>query len=150
MAKDRTIRVDTGGIHKAAKRFALPPGYSVREFVMRQLDGNDDIEIAGWLQVKLAPEEKKDEDRVQSARAMERVRRSLVTVDGEQVNLGHPYEELDEWSQPTITFALSAFSKLHVVPQEQIDAFLAAAEDVQLLPRAGRMERTSDSESTDD
>jgi len=113
------------------KRFPLPERCDAKEFVIRELDSNDDIQAA-IMADKMAPAAIKDSAiGLMSSEQREAVRLSLVEVDGVPVNQdGIPFLAMDEWSARTMRFALQAYMQVNGVTPDEIRSFLAGAEVV--------------------
>lgn len=116
-----------------AKRYKCPSGLTVRSFVMRQLDGADDIEAAMAADARAGSAVAPDSGARQLIDVREKLRLALVEVDGQRVNVGGvPYMGFDRWSLATIRFAERAFVELNLVRSESADAFFDAAEEVDI------------------
>ncbi len=116
-----------------ARRYPCPPGLSVSSFVMRQLDGEDDVEAAMAADVRAGSAAPQDTSARNIIDVRERIRRSLVRVNDRAVNVGgEPYGGIDHWSLATIRFAERAFVELNLVKEETANAFFTKAEDVDL------------------
>lgn len=100
--------------HLIHKQFPLPKKCwrDCKTVIMRELDGDDDIQIAVWLDQQEAQSEGKGTAAVVGAMKREQresVRCSLVMVDGKRVNEnGIAFAPFDKWKQTT-KVALSAF-----------------------------------------
>jgi hypothetical protein len=135
MAKAKVAVRPVAAPSKRARRWTLPKGCSVQSFVMRELDGHDDLEIARIVDVKMTDDEKSNVTKLFEMRRHEACRRSLVMVNDRPVNVdGLPYEAFDGWSQRTQVFAFRAFNKLNEVTGDELGKFDEAAEDVDLGP----------------
>jgi len=123
MAKVRLIE-STPNHRRVMKRWKLPAGHSVREFVMRELDSADDITAAinadkfGGI---------RSFDNLETAMQVlqrERVRLALVEVDGRRVNTeGLPYKEFDTWSLRTTRLAERAYLELNNLSSDEVESF---------------------------
>ena len=110
---------------KRTKRVPLPPGWDIREFVMRELDGTDDLEIGSWAERKMTSAQ----DTLSAQLRVERreaVRCALVSVDGEPVNVdGVPYAGMDRWSHRLMVVVNTTFNELNALEPSQLKKILA-------------------------
>jgi hypothetical protein len=127
------------GRPRVMRRYALPPGCSVRTFVMRQLTGIEDLEAA-IMADKTAPAAARESmGAAITVEQREKVRMALVEVDGKRVNGDTPYMALDHWNVRTIRFAERAYIELNGIQPEAMEDFLMGGQDVSeddLVPRA--------------
>lgn len=112
------------------RTFYPPPDCQrfAREFVMRELNGLDDIELGIWLEAAIEDNPLIMESGValQRAERHEAMRRALVSVDGSPVNVhGVPYKEFDRWSKRMMQFVGTAFNKLNGIEMKEGKAFMA-------------------------
>lgn len=113
------------------KRFTLPEGCSCREFVMRELDGNDELQIALWVEKKTTGVIANNAIALMKLETRESQRMALVEVDAVAVNVnGIPYAAFDKWTQRTMRFAIDAFGELNGVDMDELKNFRAGAEVV--------------------
>jgi len=109
------------------RRWELPSGHPVKVIVMRELDSGDDI-TAAINADKFGPRDAylHAETALQIVQR-ERVRLSLVEVDGKRVNLeGLPFREFDKWPLRTTRFTERCFLEMNHVTEVEQDADLAA------------------------
>jgi hypothetical protein len=115
-------------------RFPRNPGEfldrcSVREFVMRELNGHDEKDIGAWMDLAIAanPAIATDALKLMQLERKESMRRALVSVDGEPVDQSHgvPYAPLDGWTKRTMQFLGNAFNALNGVEPDEMGKFLA-------------------------
>lgn len=118
---------------KRAELWTCPAGCSVKTFVVRELDGNDIVEAGRWLDVKLTPAERMDLPKLFEAQRRERMRRSLVQVDGRPVNVdGLPFAEMDDWSHKTLLVLERAYQRLNDISVEDMGKAEAGVQVVDL------------------
>lgn len=116
---------------KRHKRFTLPDGHPIREFVMRELDGLDDIEIAAWVERKTTSITGGSYKQEMQLERIEAMRRAIVSVDGETVNVnGVPYAGFDRWPHRTRLHAHNAFNEMNGVSPAEQKKVQADAEDI--------------------
>ena len=112
------------------KKFKLPDDCDAKEIVMRQLDGNDDLEIAIWADRRMTSAHKENIFAVIEVKKHEAARRALVLVDGKPVNEdGIPFAEMDNWSQQTMVYVLRGYNKLNGVEDDDLKKFDKSEED---------------------
>lgn len=109
-----------GKEHLIHRRFDLPEGYSVKSFVIREIDGHDEKEAARMLAAVGTA------DDLSMAMLEANLRVSIVSVDGQEVQ--QPYMGLSKWSSKTRRLLLEAWNQLNNVPDDELAAFLGAAE----------------------
>lgn len=117
-----------GAPAKQQKTFYLPPRCSCREFVMRELDGNDDLAIALWVEQRTSSIDGANVVAIVENKRREALRRALVSVDGAPVNVdGVPYYGMDGWSARTMVFVHNAFNDLNGVDGDELKKFREGA-----------------------
>src|SRR5262245_23651737 len=109
------------------RRWELPEGHSAKVIVMRELDSGDDIAAA----INADKYGQRDAyDHAETALQVvqrERVRLSLVEVDGRRVNVeGLPFKEFDRWTLRTTRFVEKCFLEMNHFTDEEVAADLAA------------------------
>lgn len=109
-----------GKEHLIHRQFTLPEGYSVKSFVVREIDGHDEQEAARWLGALGTA------DDMATAIMEVNLRMALVSVDGKFVE--QPYTGLKKWTSKTRRLLIAAWEQLNDVPDEDLAVFLAAAE----------------------
>lgn len=118
------------GVKVLMKRYVLPDGMSCKEFVMRELTAQDEIEAAIWADKKRSSAS----DGVLSmvgGEQREAMRLALVEVDGEPVNVqGVPFTALDKWTYRTMRYLERAFEDLNGIAKKDLDSFKEGAEIV--------------------
>lgn len=127
MAKEIPV-VGQGVRGLLTRRFALPSRCSVKEFVMREIDGHDEKDIGAWMDLAIAgnPSIAQDAVKLMLLERHESMRRALVSVDGETVNqAGVPYAGLDGWTKRTMQFVGNAFNAINGVEPGEVGEFLA-------------------------
>jgi predicted Holliday junction resolvase-like endonuclease len=108
-----------------------PPGLPFKSIVMRELDGNDDVDIGVWVDQQLALQNVDMKSNAAAVKIMEiqrreSIRRSIVSIDGAEVNKhSAPFGAMDRWSRRTMQFVGSAFQALNGVEEEELKKFLA-------------------------
>jgi len=111
---------------KRQREFHLPSGCSVGSFVMRELDGNDDLDIAVWIEAASTSAIEENPIALMKFERVEALRCSLVSVDGEPVNVdGKPYKGMDKWSRRTMQFVGTAFNELNGAEADELKKFRA-------------------------
>lgn len=90
-------------------------GYDFASLEVRELTGRDDVSIAKRC--------KGIEDGL--LRVMERVRASIVKVDGKVVQ--QPFEEFDTWRERSRNLALNAYQKVNGVEGKVVEDFLSGS-----------------------
>jgi hypothetical protein len=106
------------------RRYECPENCTVKEFVIRELTGHDDIQIAAWVDRKASASIAENFVAVYELKRNEAIRCSLVTVDGKPVNEhGVPYAALDDWSVRTLAFLTKAFNSLNGVEPGELKKF---------------------------
>lgn len=109
------------------KEFRLPKGCSVKSFVVRETNGEDESVAIQRAKAK------GDEGTVLN----EMVRLALCVVDDIQVDHRVPYLPYDNWNSRTRAMALRAFTSLNATTDKEDDDFLHGAADyhgVRLVP----------------
>ncbi len=130
--KSSGISLAKGKEHLRHRRFTLPKWSKVREFVMRELDGGDDLDIATLAQASLTLAQHQDGLAVYEARQKQAKKTAFVSVDGRAVNSGgDPFDELDGWPSRALRLVDDAFNELNGVSDEELKAFRTGAEDVE-------------------
>ena len=114
--------ISTKKAHLRHRKYTLPKGHSVASFVIRELDGHDELEAARWIQARGSA------DNSDVIALNESLRISIVAVDGSSVQ--QPYLDMDKWSASTRRLLVEAWSKLNSLPDSEIADFLDAAEDL--------------------
>lgn len=109
--------------HLVHKKFTLPKGCSVESFVIREIDGKDELEASRWVSAKAT-----GADDEAALMVEERVRVSVFSVNGQRVE--QPYTGLNKWSTKTRNLLLQAWMSLNTVPDDDVAVFLGAAEDL--------------------
>lgn len=109
--------------HLIHRKFKLPKGCSVESFVIREIDGKDELESGRWVAAKGA-----GVDDPGMAMAEERMRVAIVAVNDQPVE--QPYMAMNKWSTKTRTFLLNAWTSLNMVEEDELAVFLGAAEDL--------------------
>lgn len=118
-----------GMARRLVKRWTLPKGCSIREFSMRELDVNDDIDVHVWVEKNTPSASLEPTMGAFSAQTREAMRLALVTVDGEKVNVaGVPYLQMNQWSLKTLRFVQMAFTELNGATEDEMADFKAAGE----------------------
>ena len=107
-------------------------GLSCKWFVMRELDGMDDIEIGVWVDKRSTSAVSGGKNAATmiaaavSLQQHEAMRRALVSVNGVPVNVGGvPFKEFDRWSHRTMRVVQEAFRKLNGVEDEELEKQMA-------------------------
>lgn len=104
-----------------------PPGdlsHFCVEFVVRELNGYDDFDIAAWIEAAGGTE--LTGNAALKLEAQEAIRRSIVSVDGVEVNVDSvPWKGMDKWSRRMMQFAGTAFNELNGVEASEIRKFKA-------------------------
>jgi hypothetical protein len=109
----------------------MPERCDVTELVMRELDGDDQIEASIWADKKLSSAMRDSAVAMYAAEQREAIRISLVEVDGQQVNLdGIPFSGMDTWSMRTMRFVLKAFADLNGAEASELESFQKGAQPV--------------------
>lgn len=120
--------MDNGGAAAGlqTRTFKLPKGCSIREFEMRELTAEDELEAARMVDAKLVGAEKNSVMLVMAAERKEAERMSLVSVDGQRVdNSGAPFMGMNKWTQRTMRFVTAAFAEMNGVQDAELKKFLA-------------------------
>lgn len=113
---------------RMAKKFTLPTGCDCESFVVRELNGNDEIDAAVMAD-KSSSDLVKDSPIAQfGAERRESLRLSLVEVDGKPVP--QPYLEMNHWSLKTLRVLMAAFNDLNGLDEDDLKNCLASAEVV--------------------
>lgn len=100
--------------HKGVR---LADGTVLASFKMRETDGRDEEHAANTAKAKGG-----------SMTALEeQIRLSLVEVNGEPVNNGHPYLAYDSWCSRARHFAFTAYRSLNSAKDDEVESFLASA-----------------------
>lgn len=128
------------------KRFTLPPGCTdkhgnpVETVVVRELDGNDEIQAALWMEANAKPEALESMAGAMAAEQRELVRISLVEVNDDPVNLdGVPWMGMDEWTIKTFRAVRMYYVNVNTFDDSAMRKSLAGAEVVSgAAPASGR------------
>lgn len=113
------------------KRFQLPPGCSVREVVVRELMGDDELTAAMWMEENTPPAMLETPAGQIAAEQRELIRVSLVEVDGEEVNCdGVPYRGMDHWTLKTYRAVRLFHSTVNTLDDGLLRKSIAGAEVV--------------------
>lgn len=107
--------------HLEHRKFTLPKGYSVKSFVLRELDGKDEMDAARWADAKTG-----SADNNLNAMMDENLRVAIVQVN--DVPVTQPYLAMDQWSSKTRKLLVAAWAKLNSVEEEELEGFIEAAE----------------------
>ena len=111
-----------GKEHLVHRQYSLPKGCSVTSFTIREIDGMDEREAAKMLAAIGTA------DDMTTALMEANLRVSIVAVNGQAI--AQPYTEMSKWSSKTRRFLIEAFNQLNGVPEDEIAAFLGAAEAI--------------------
>jgi hypothetical protein len=123
--------------HLQAKRYTLPDYCSVQSVVMRELDGQDDIEASIWADKNATSAIKDSAVAAMIADQRESVRLSLLEVDGKPVNHdGLPFMAMDNWTSRTMRFLLSFYADLNGAKEEDLKNSVAGAQEIVAYPRS--------------
>jgi len=109
------------------RRWELPDGHPAKVIVLRELDSGDDI-AAAINADKFGPRDTylHAETALQVVQR-ERVRLSLVEVDGRRVNVdGLPFKDFDKWPLRSTRFVERCFLEMNHLTDEEQAADLAA------------------------
>lgn len=107
--------------HLIHKRFVFPKGCSVKEMVIREIDGKDELQAARFASAKVG-----SADSLSAAVMDENLRVSVVSVDGKKVQ--QPYMGMDSWSTKTRRLLVEAWATLNSVEDEAVADFLSSSE----------------------
>lgn len=88
--------------------------YSFGTLKLRELNGRDDVVIARRTKALGVTDE--------LVMTMERVRQSIVEVDGKAVP--QPYEEFDTWNERSRTLAMVGYQKVAGILGSSVEGFL--------------------------
>lgn len=114
---------------RISKRWKMPKGCDIQEFVMREVTGQDEIEAAIWAEKGMTTAQSSSAMAIYSAQRRECMRLALVEVDGAQVNHdGIPFKQMDYYSIKTMLFLTYAFNKMNGVEDDELKNFEAGAE----------------------
>ena len=117
--------------HLLHRRFELPDGCSVRSFMVRELDGHDEIEAGRWADAKTGSADNQVVNLMD-----ENLRIAIVEVDDQPIE--QPYLTMDKWSSKTRRFLIEAWGALNSVKEDEMAAFLATGETVPPLSPENR------------
>lgn len=109
--------------HLLHKRFELPKGCSVKSFVMREIDGQDERDAGRWIAARGT-----NIDDPSVAIMEEQLRISIVGVNDQSVE--QPYTGLDKWSTKTRRYLIQAWTLLNGIDDEDLADFIGAATDL--------------------
>jgi len=101
------------------KRFTLPDGCTVAEFVVRELVAKDEVKAAQLADASGGAD---------SDLQREMLRLSICEVDGVKVNEASPYFDMDQWSLRTLRYLQQAWLDLNGVGDSDLKNFEASAE----------------------
>jgi hypothetical protein len=107
--------------HLLRKKFKLPDGHPIKCFVMREIDGEDELEAG-----RVAAARGTSVDDMSQAALMENIRVAIVSVDDKPVE--QPFLQMDKYPSKTKRYFIEAWVALNGVGQDDIKNFLAAAE----------------------
>lgn len=126
------LNENNGVSGRLTKRYPMPKRCDCREFVMRELDGNDEIEISLWVERKMSAHPSRENPLAwTTVQRNEEMKRALMEVDGKAVNVdGVPFDEMDEWSERTKKFMRMAFDELNGLEAGEVEKFKAGAQVV--------------------
>ncbi len=117
--------------HLVRMRYNLKAGHACREFVMRELDAQDELTAAQWADAKMTQQGGNKVLSMMGTNEREAMRLSFVSVDGIPVNIdGVPFIDIDGWPIRTMRLVRDAFEELNGVAAEEIKSFKAGAEVV--------------------
>lgn len=111
--------------HLRHRKYTLPEGYSIKNLVIRELDGNDELEAARRIKMRGG-----SADDANVLALNENLRISVVAVN--DIAVDQPYHDMDTWSSNTRRFLIEAWSDLNSLPDDHVKDFLEAAEDLTL------------------
>lgn len=134
------------------KRVVLPAGrgYSVGSFVVRELDGADELEIAMSVDTRMTSA-MGGMLALMELKQQEAHRRALVEVDGKPVDIdGVGYVELDRWNQRTRTMLARAFNALNAVDGDDLKAVDAQLDGAPGQPEAIQAIALADDDEEDE
>jgi len=114
-----------GAPTRVLRAWNLPPGCTVRKVILRELDGNDDLVAAANVE-RFAPKTAMSSMQAFSmAQQRERVRLSIVAVDGRTVV--QPFLDMDhgdaKWTMKTIRHVEGYWLKMNGITDEEMADF---------------------------
>jgi len=122
--------------HLRAKRYQLPDYCTIREVVMRELDGQDDIEASIWADKNATSAIKGSAVAAMVADQRESIRLSLLEVDGLPVNHdGIPYRAMDDFTSVTFRFLQQFYADMNGAKEDDLKNAIAGAEVITSHPR---------------
>jgi hypothetical protein len=121
MARIKLMEQPPAAHKRVMLRRRLPEGFSCRVFVMRELVSGDEITAAINLDKFGLAAAKDSIETTMQAWQREKVRLSLVEVDGKRVNVDLPYRAMDEWNLKTYRVAEATWMRLNGVSQDDLD-----------------------------
>ena len=118
-----------------AQRFEAPKGCQgdCKEIVVKELDGDDEIEAAVWADEKAGQPGFKSLGAYYKLERTEKIRAAIVAVDGKLVNVpGRPFKGYDKFHAPTKIWISACFDKLNSLESKDLEKSLAAGKEVDL------------------
>ncbi len=112
------------------QRFTLGPGYSIQSCVIRELMAYEHDIVETNVDVFHANQSAKSAEGRGYYRVVESLRLALTEVNGQVVEPGTPYLELDNWSQKTLSAVISLYVKVNGADDKEVDRFLAQSQPV--------------------
>jgi hypothetical protein len=108
-------------------------GRNCRAFVMRELTGEDDLDIAFRVDARATSAIRASDEAMKVVRQKEAIRQALVEVDGKPVGGAVPYMAIDRWSQPEWTALILAFNSLNGISDEDLGKVLTAVANAEVV-----------------
>lgn len=121
---------ENGGVTRATTTRRLPKNSrGIRSFTMRELEAKDEMLAAIQVDQRLPAALKNNPSAVNEQGLRERIRLSLVDVNGEKVGGKFPYADLDSWPLKIYNAAKLAFIELNLMTDEETESFRQGAEE---------------------
>lgn len=103
------------------KTYRLPKGHCIESFTMREIDGEDELEVGRFLAAKGA-----SADLMSQAVLLENIRIAITEVNNKEIE--QPYMEMDKWPVKTRRFLMSAWIQLNGIEDDELKNFLESGE----------------------
>lgn len=120
--------------HLRMKRFTFPKKASIDSIVMRELDGEDDIEASVWADKHATELIKTSYRAAMAAEQREAIRVSIVAVNDQPTEPGVPFMEMDLWTSATQRMLMECYVHLNGAEETDLKNLIAGAEELSEVP----------------
>jgi hypothetical protein len=106
--------------HLVRKKYTMPKGHCIESITMREIDGEDELEVGRFLAARGNATELASQ-----VVLVENIRIAIDEVNGQPIE--QPYMEMDKWPVKTRRLLMEAWVQLNGVDNDEVKNFLEAA-----------------------